>query len=114
MAYEAKPCQNIEGVFDPIPPNNGDKNYRYFTLPIEQIPGFIANQPQILVHRPNCGLQWFSLDKCLPVVTCLDLTEDALKVERRSIVVIKDFEIQNESEKDDCDIPVTSCESITP
>jgi hypothetical protein len=92
----------------PQPTEDGDKKYRFFNQPIEQIPGFKADMPQILVHRPNCGLQWFTLDQCLPVVTCLKLQSSELKVERKRLVVIKDFDM---SDDNDCDIEITQCPS---
>lgn len=106
MASESSECSNDLSDLFPTPDQYGDQKYRFFNLPIDQIPGYKEDKPQILVHRPNCGLQWFSLDKCLPVVTCLDLQSDKLKVERRSLVVIKDFTIDDDTE---CDIEVTEC-----
>ena len=42
------------------------KKYRYFNQPIEQIPGWKTEDYQFLVHSPNCGLQWISIEctKC--------------------------------------------------
>lgn len=108
MAAESSECSGDLNEVIPQAEDHADKKYRFFTLPIEQIPGYKEDKPQILVHRPNNGLQWFTLDKCLPVVTCLDLQSDKLKVERRSLVIIKDFEIEDDTE---CDIDVTDCES---
>ena len=108
MAAEgSKDCPDPSQIF-PVPPQDGDKKFRFFNQPIDQIPGFLPDKPQILVHRPNCGLQWFTLDQCLPVITCLKLESDKLKAERRRLVVIKDFEIENDI---DCDIDVTSCDN---
>jgi hypothetical protein len=60
------------------------------------------------VHRPNWGLQWATLDQCLDVVTCLKLESEELVIERRKIVVIKDFD----PETDDCpNIEITDCEA---
>ena len=98
---------NLNDVF-PTPSTYGDKKYRFFNQPIEQIPGYEADKPQILVHRPNCGLQWFTLDQCLPVVTCIKLESDKLKAERKRLVVIKDFDMADDV---DCDIEVTKCDS---
>jgi hypothetical protein len=104
---ESSQCTNkIQEIIKP-PNAKGDLNYRYFNQPIEQIPGYNPILPQILAHRPNCGLQWISIDMCLPVVTCLELQSDKLKVKRRSIVVIKDFKIEDDT---DCDIEITDCE----
>jgi hypothetical protein len=103
---ESSECDDVDKIFE-APESESDKKYRYFNQPIEQIPGYEEGKPQILVHRPNCGLQWVSLDQCLPVVTCLELESDKLKVQRRSLVVIKDFEIEDDEE---CDIEITECE----
>jgi len=103
---ESSECDNVDKIFE-APESDSDKKYRYFNQPIEQIPGYKEEKPQILVHRPNCGLQWVSLDQCLPVVTCLKLESEELVIERRSIVVIKDFEANDE----ECEnIEVTECE----
>jgi len=91
-----------------IIPDAGGK-YRFFNQPLEQIPGFAKDKPQILAHAPNGGLMWFTLDQCMPVVTCLKLDNTAkeLKIERRNIVVIKDFAQNTDST---CpNIPLTSC-----
>jgi hypothetical protein len=106
MPDESTSCTGDLTTVFPAPPQNADKKYRFFNQPIEQIPGYVGDQPQILVHRPDSGLQWFTLDMCLPVVTCMTLEEDKIKVNRRSVVVIKDFDIPND---DACDIVVTAC-----
>lgn len=52
---------------------------------------------------------WFTLDQCMPVVTCLklDTTANELKIERRNIVVIKDFAQNTDTT---CpNTPLTSC-----
>lgn len=108
MADKADTCSgSLSNVF-PVPTENGEKKYRFFTLPIEQIPGHKEGESQILVHRPNCGLQWFTLDLCLPVVTCVKLESNDLVAERRSIIVIKDSEI------DDCIVEINECTEQTP
>ena len=95
-------CSNIEEIFET--PADA-KKYRYFNQPIKQIPGYDEGKPQLLVHRPNGGLQWATMDQCLDVVTCIKLESSELKIERRKIVVIKDFEAD-----DDCvPIEVTEC-----
>jgi hypothetical protein len=101
----AEDCTDPEKVFDQ-PEDN--RKYRFFNQPIELIPGHNDGVPQILVHRPNGGLQWVTIDQCLKVVTCMKLEASQLKVERRSIVVLKDFEIPDDTE---CDIELTDCES---
>lgn len=108
MPNESSACTGDLNTVFPVPGENGDKKYRFFNQPIEQIPGYISDKPQILVHRPNSGLQWFTLDMCLPVVTCMELQEDKIKVQRRSLVVIKDFAIPDDIE---CDIEVNPCPS---
>lgn len=82
----------------------GDQKYRFFTLPIDQVPGYDNDKPQLLVHRPNSGLQWYTMDQCLPIVTCVKLDETSqLVAERRTIVVFKDFEVE------DCVVATTGC-----
>jgi hypothetical protein len=104
---ESSDCDDVDKIFE-APDSEADKKYRYFNQPIGQIPGYEEDKPQILAHRPNCGLQWITLDKCLPVVTCLKLESEELVIERRSIVIIKDFEIDDNEE---CpNIEVTECE----
>jgi hypothetical protein len=99
-------CDSLEEV---LPKPSPAEKYRFFNQPIEQIPGYKADKPQIIAHAPNCGLMWFTLDQCLPVVTCLKLEEKELKIERKKIVIIKDFDME-ESSTDECpNIPVTSC-----
>lgn len=68
--------------------------YRFFNQPIEQIPGFDPDRPQILAHGANGGLVWHNVNKCLPVVTCisLDTVNNKLQIDTRQIVVIGDFE----------------------
>ena len=98
-------CSSNTADIFPVPADDG--KYRYFNQPIEQIPGHNDNVPQILVHRPNGGLQWATIDKCLNVVTCIRLEETELKIERRSIVVLKDFDV---ADTDDCpNIEVIAC-----
>ena len=48
-------CEKLFGA----PP---EKKYRYFNQPIEQIPGWKSGDYQFLVHSPNCGLQWLSIE----------------------------------------------------
>lgn len=85
-----------------------NRKYRYFNQPIEQIPNFLADVPQILAHRPNGGLQWVTVDQYINVVTCMKLEADKIKVERKEIVIFKDFDIPNDVE---CNIQVTDCPS---
>jgi hypothetical protein len=54
----------------------GSGNYRYFNQPIEQIPGWDANEPQILFHGKNAGLVWVNIE-CIPVVTCVELSDES-------------------------------------
>lgn len=98
---------DIEDIF---PDPNPKKKYRYFNQPIEQIPGYEESQPQILVHGTSCGLQWFTLDQCLPVVTCIKLESEELVIERKRLVVIKDFDIPADESGDCENIPVTECD----
>lgn len=85
--------------------------YRFFNQPLEQIPGFVIDKPQLLAHAPNGGLMWFTIDQCMPVVTCLSLGEEELTIQRRNIVVIKDFAIENDT---GCPaIPLATCSTAT-
>lgn len=104
------PCPNIDinKIFD-TPGKGGDLKFRFFNQPIEQIPGFDEAKPQLLAHRPNYGLQWVTVDQCLPVVTCLDLEDDKIKVQRKALIIIKDFEMGDDTE---CDIDINKCENI--
>lgn len=102
-------CPDPNEIFPEPDPN---EKYRFFNQPIEQIPSYEADKPQILVHRPNCGLQWITVDQCLKVVTCMSLESEEIKVERRNIVVIKDFAI--EGTDNECNIPVTDCPENPP
>lgn len=88
-----------------FPQPDPQEKYRFFNQPIEQIPSYKADKPQILAHRPGCGLQWVTVDQCLEVVTCIKLGTSELEIQRRKIVVLKDFEPDT-----GCDnIPVTDC-----
>lgn len=103
MATESEVCDALDTA-----PN---KKYRFFNQPIEQIPGYLADKPQMLVHSANCGLQWHTI-QCMEVVTCLKLetesSEPVLKIERRKVALIKDIE---EDTSTDCpDIPLTKCD----
>lgn len=92
---------------DIISPSGVDHKYRFFNQPIEQIPGFDINKPQILAHPPGCGLVWITVDQCMDIVTCLSLESDRLKVTRNNVVVIKDFgELTNDTQ---CDVLTVSC-----
>lgn len=89
---------------DPFTPV-GEKPYRYFNQPIEQIPGWDKNQPQVLVHSINNGLMWKSVE-CLDIVTCIKLENNELKIERRNITILAD----KEPEPSVCpNIPTTDC-----
>lgn len=96
-------CENISNII----PDDGER-YRYFNQPLEQIPGFAGDKPQILAHAPNGGLRWFTVDQCTPVVTCLVFEdndgEEQLKIERNNIVTIKDLGVSD---------PDENCPSIT-
>lgn len=63
-------------VCDPMIPSGGSYGnaYRYFTLPIEQIPGFDATKDQVLCRSANGGLRWV-IPECIPVVTCVTISE---------------------------------------
>ena len=56
---------------DTFPPSGSETNaaIRYFNLPIEQIPGFSAEDAQILFRSPNSGLVWLSI----PATGCIDV-----------------------------------------
>jgi hypothetical protein len=81
------------------------KKYRFFNQPIEQIPGYDEAKPQMLVHSPNCGLQWHNVE-CISLVKCIKLETSELKIESRKVAIIKDIE-----ESTECSgIPVTKCD----
>lgn len=112
MSENCEP-QDLQNVF---PDPNPQQKYRFFNQPIDQIPNYKEAEPQILVHRPNCGLQWFTLEKCLDVLTCVKLEtesdESELKLERKKIIVIKDFDA--EEEPGDCpNISLSSVDVVT-
>jgi hypothetical protein len=56
---------------DTFPPSGSETNaaIRYFNLPIEQIPGFSAEDAQISFRSPNSGLVWLSI----PATGCIDV-----------------------------------------
>lgn len=98
-------------------PAEDQRKYRYFNQPIELIPDYDEDKPQILVHRPDSGLQWATIDTCKNVVTCIKLdtqipfSAQQLKIERRTLIVLKDFEAQND---DTCqDIQLVQSEVVT-
>ena len=101
MSSSSSSCENTADII-----TDAGGKYRFFNQPLEQIPGFLKSKPQILAHAPDGGLMWFTLDQCMPVVTCFNVVEgesgQALKADRRNIVVIKDFEIA----EDDCQVPL--------
>lgn len=93
-----------------FPEPDPKEKYRFFNQPIEQIPSYDPDKPQILAHRQGCGLQWVTIDQCLDVVTCIKLESSELTIERRKIVILKDFDASS-----GCDnIPVTDCPNPTP
>lgn len=105
--YETSATSGCEITDFPTMPE-GSGNYRYFNQPIEQIPGWNANKPQILFHGKNAGLVWSDI-QCLPVVTCVQITgvsspaEDPtacnceLSITRHNLYILKDAGI-NETE----------------
>jgi len=99
MTTQATDCGSD---IDPFPPT-GRPPYRYFNQPIELIPGWDADSDQVLVHRPSSGLQWVTINQCLPVVTCVKLESDQLIAERKNILIFKDLAIDN------CVIDVVEC-----
>lgn len=107
MVVTSETCIQAADIF-PAPGTDADLKYRFFNQPIEQIPGYDNDKPQILVHRPQYGLQWHNIDTCLQVVTCINLESSELVAERRSIVIIKDFESEN------CSVEVSECSTPTP
>lgn len=76
----------------------------YFNQPINQIEGYVANQPQILMHGPNKGLLWKTVE-CSHVVNCISLGAQELVIEQSQIIVIRD----NGPIPDCINIPLTSC-----
>lgn len=85
-----------------FPPAPSD-NYRYFNQPIEQIPGWDKDEPQILFHGKNAGLIWVNIE-CVPVVTCVEIADSSasgqsggssscqceLTLTRKKLYVLKD------------------------
>lgn len=54
------------------------KKYRYFNQPIEQIPGFLATESQILFHGQDGGLYWQTIPSgCVEVTTCVKIETDS-------------------------------------
>jgi hypothetical protein len=91
-----------EDAFDDSP----EKKYRYFNQPIEQIPGWKRDDYQVLVHSPDCGLQWHTV-QCLDVMTCITKDGNNLNPETTRIVVFKE-----QSPEDDCP-PIECCSGDT-
>lgn len=97
-------------------PDNMDNNstYRYFNMPIEQIPGYSVTDPQVLCHSAASegdkpGLFWTSLI-CEELGYKISIKgtaeEDNLRLvlEKKAIPVFKVFPSTNVSE-----IPITMC-----
>lgn len=80
----------------------------YFNQPINQIEGYVNNVPQILMHGPNKGLLWKTIE-CAPVVNCISLDTGAqeLVIEQSQIIIIRD----NGPITDCVNIPLTDCVS---
>ena len=57
--------------------------------PIEQIPGWVADKVQVLVHKGDQGLIWQTV-YCEEVVTCISLNSqtNTLQIDRKKIVAI--------------------------
>jgi hypothetical protein len=75
---------------DTFPPSGSDPSaaLRYFNMPIEQIPGFKAEDPQLLFRSPNSGLVWLSIPQtgCIDVMSKLNLDEpETPKIEMKKI-----------------------------
>lgn len=73
----------------PFPNMGAARNYRYFNQPIEQIPGWDANEAQVLFHGVNNGLWWQNAPQCIDVVTCVRLTSNGLEFDRVKAFVFK-------------------------
>jgi hypothetical protein len=95
--------------FTKIIPEPSEKKYRFFNQPIEQIPLWAADKFQILVHPPDGGLHWLTLETCQQVVTCLTLDgENVLKPLLKDVVVLKTFEVED-AQADACDVDFSAC-----
>lgn len=98
-------------------PDTPYQNYRYFNQPIEQIPGWDADEPQILFHGKNAGLVWVNIE-CVPVVTCAEISPSGtpssgecnceLTLTRHNLYVLKDAGVNTE----DCAGAVTASVSM--
>ena len=82
----AIPCSSLN---TDIIPHCPEYIYRFFNQPIEQIPGWVANKVQVLVHKGDQGLIWQTV-YCEEVVTCISLNSqtNSLKIDRKKIVAI--------------------------
>ena len=80
-------CSSLNHVIIPHCPAN---IYRFFNQPIEQIPGWVADKVQVLVHKGDQGLIWQTV-YCEEVVTCISLNSqtNTLQIDRKKIVAIK-------------------------
>lgn len=104
-------CTVISGVIE-----SGVNDNRYFDLPIELIPNFNPNVPQILSHNAigytydpsgecsnDYGLQWADLT-CLEVVTDISIVDSIITAQRKAIPVLNEF---NKYDDDRCDLTIT-------
>jgi len=93
--------------FEQIIPEPTSVKYRWFNQPIEQIPLWAEDKFQILVHPPNGGLHWLTVDQCQQVVTCIEIDGDnIIQATLKDIVPIKIFDVQN---PDACDVDMSDC-----
>ena len=93
--------------FDQIIPTPSSGIYRWFNQPIEQIPLWASGVFQVLVHPPNGGLHWLTLETCQQVVTCMTLDgENMLKPVLKDVVVLKTFDV---ADPEACDIDFGPC-----
>ena len=98
----SNPCD-----IDQIIPEPTSVIYRWFNQPIEQIPLWEANQFQVLVHPPDGGLHWLTIEGCQQVVTCITLDgENMLKTELKDVVVLKTFD---PADPEACDVDFSVC-----
>lgn len=75
---------------EPMIPSSGP-SYRFFTLPIEQIPNFDPSKAQVLCHYDNGGLVWLT-PECIAVPGCSGAeNETSVSSECKNIYILKDM-----------------------
>ena len=107
------PAVSCSSAINDIIPHCPEYIYRFFNQPIEQIPGWVADKVQVLVHKGNQGLIWQNV-YCEEVVTCISLDSNTktLKIDRKKIVAINTLEATEFTGAAACPgISTTTCSS---